>query len=342
MSKYILSAFIILLAASCAFAQQIDVLHQLWEKEFLPDLNEKIWVIDAGAADIDNDGYGEAYIVTSGSAATSTASKKNTIAVFDASGETVWRIGSDEKIHSAAVYDLNNDRKLEFILSTGDRLNKITRGHMRFINYDGNPSRKFSTTYIFSDIKVDDIEGDLSYEIIGASIKRAHVIRSHGERVWTYPPQGMGLFNNTVDSVRFADIDQDGRKDALLGSEFLYIISHDGLLMGYFDADSDSKPLDKGIRYLDSISITGNNYPDIILITSNWDLKVIQVDEVYRRGLVNELELSLAWNTRLGCEIKDIIKRNLDLDDFEEIIIACSDNTVYSLNNNGAVMLTCP
>lgn len=321
-------------AASTVCGQEPEVLSKLWEDSLVAGLDEKITVIKLYMEDINDDGLAEVAIVTSGKAGTRTIAQKNHINVYGADGERLWHYGIDDVVKDAALFDINNDYHLEFMVSSGQKLGtpSFSRGEIRVVSSGGDLMRSFDSTAIMMHMHVGDLDGDSYYEIAGGSEGRVFLFRSYGERVWHYPAKGDGLLPRQVYGIDMADMNGDSYLDVIAGSDRLYYINHKGSLIADLIMEPGVHELKRGFKHVMATKLTGSSYPDTLTVTLTDKLVAGKVEE---SPTSNEIIFSIAWTLDLGCKINNIELVNVDEDDFREVLVACSDNRVYAVDNNG-------
>ncbi len=329
-----LSLTLVLLLTCCSAAQEPSVLTQMWEQSPIP-LGETAVVVDAYVGDLDNNGVEEACVVTSGVATGRTATQKNRVVAYGANGTVFWTYGVDGRVRASALYDINNDRNLEFIVSSGEKMNLLQSGSIRVIGGFGNLLRSFSSSAIVDSMYVTDMDGDRYYEIVGGGVKRVFLYRSFGENIWHYPPEGGGGFNVSVNAVHSADINGDGVSEVAAGADRIYYIDLEGNLMGSVDTEPEVHQLKKGFKYLEMVRLGGGGYLDTLAVTESDRIVAVGVEDGMMQQDVFKIKLNIRWTTDLGCTVNAVETYNIDTDDFTEVIVACSDNKVYAIDNNG-------
>ena len=160
--------FAIFLFLTTCDAQEPEIMTLIWEKELLPDIDEQVTVEELDVVDINADGYADTYVVTSGLATSVHVNKKNRLWAFKPNGSVMWVYGVDDHIRKVQAYDINNDRMMEFVVASGERLNNFKRGQIRIIDHEGDLIEKYGSSAIMDDIDVGDIDSDRYYEIVGA------------------------------------------------------------------------------------------------------------------------------------------------------------------------------
>jgi|GEM_PF-6786316 len=339
--------FILLAVMGPACAQQTDVLTEMWRNNLMPAIDEIALMEDVWIKDIDEDGRGEVVVVTSGLQNTKYTNKINTVQAFRANGTVKWYYGIDDRVLNAKLFDINNDRQFEVLVTSGEELNRIQRGKIRIIGPDGDLSRIIErgdmASAIFDVFDIGDLEGDRDYEIVAGSRFRAYLIKRYGETIWTFPPKGVGNFNRSVSYVAFHDMDQDDRDDVLIGVDSVLFIKSNGFLMGSIDLEPDLEPKKKGYRFISRANLGPTQYPSTLVITESDQVMSITMTEITSQGSERpKLKLQKDWKLTLKCRPKDWALHNIDSDDYDELIIACSDNKIYAVDNNGLIQWDYP
>ncbi|MBD3389192.1 MAG: hypothetical protein GF416_08865 [Candidatus Altiarchaeales archaeon] len=329
---------LVFLISISAAAEEPTVLSPLWEDYPVTGLDERVSVVLNSVVDVDGDGFEDVCVVTSGSAGTRNIKNKNHVSVYTKNGTKMWHYGVDDVIKDAMVFDLDRDQRYEIILSSGQILGtpQIHRGSIRILDSRGNLKRKFDSTAVLNDIHIDDVEGDKYYEVVGGSDGRVYLFRSYGERIWNYPDKGDGLLDIPVMAVNMYDMDSNGRKDIIAGSDQLYFINYNGRLMTQVDVEPDLPKLKKGIRRILIGKLTDTGFPDILVVTDSERIIAVKTTEIVASTNENiKIKSSVQWTADLKCTVNDIVMVDLDTDDLDEMLVACSDNKLYALDHNG-------
>jgi hypothetical protein len=336
----LLLVFASLVAVSAQETLEPVILNKLWEHDLLPDIKETALVTELGIDDINDDGYAEAYAVTSGLASSSNAAQKNHITVFWRNGSVMWEYGIDDRVKDVIVYDIDNDRRKEFIVTTGETLNKVQRGTIRIVSSDGVLMRKYDSTAIINSMYLGDLEGDKYYEIAAGSERKIYLFRTYGEEVFHYPPKG--LMNLSVDAIYIYDLNNDKRGEIIAGAEKLYYLGPKGTLAGSIDIEREIPYANKGIKFIDVAKFISAS-PETIAVTKSNNIIAVSFNRTSSStdGPVFE-ELGVDWSVNLNCRVNDMVINNINGDAFDDILIACSNNKIYALNQNGAVTWAYP
>ncbi len=330
--------FLTLALAAYAGAQSEDVLSPRWERELMPSLNEKVTILDVGILDINYDGYGEAYAVVSDSEYTANMDKKNLVAAYDFNGSKVMQYGIDSQLTKALPYDIDNDRRIEFLLLTGQKLNNVERGELKIVGSDGRLIRTLDTLGVLNDIDVGDLNGDRYPEIVGGSNGKVWVFNPFGEPVWEYPERGQGLLKYPVNTVKVADLDSDGAGEVVAGADKLIFLDAFGGLMGAYDFDRRTDPKNKEITSLIIGKFGGGFYEDTVAVIEGETLKVLSIYEIRASGIGKEItDMNRSNTITLNCKLQNIRSLNLDADALTEMLATCPNGMLYALDSNGRV-----
>jgi len=324
--------------AAYAGAQSEEVLSIKWERDLMPSLKEKVTVMEAGILDINYDGYGEAYAVTTDSEYTANMDKKNMVAAYDFNGSRLLYYGVDNELRQAVPFDIDNDHRIEFLLVTGQKLNNVERGELKIVGSDGDLIRTIDTIGILNSIDVGDLNGDRYWEIVGGSEGKVWVFNSFGEPFWDYPPYGKGLLKHPVNAVKVADLDSDGEGEVIAGADKLILLDRSGVLMGEYDFDPRTDPKNKEITSVLTGKLGGGYYEDTLAVIEGETLKVLSIYELKKS---NQGKLITAMNRSntitLNCKITELRLANLDADGLTEMLVTCPNNMLYALDTNGRV-----
>jgi tetratricopeptide (TPR) repeat protein len=334
-----------LMLVSGSRAQQADILSKVWEENLVPQRDRNTRVFGVWVYDIDGDGFGEAVVVTTGIKTEGTVRfNRNHINVFSYDGERKWRRELDNEILAVVPYDISNNGLLEFFISSGESIDRIHRGNVRVI--DGFGANRANTDFhaLVRSARIADIDADRYYEVAAGSSQRVFLMRPDGNVLWMYPPRGQELFEQTVDAVEFYDLDASGKLDVIAGSDAVYFIGWHQGLMGKYVLEPELHPLKRGVKYLAAGNFAPNTYADIVAVSRSNIVHLLSVDkikaktfdtEVVRKFGGRELEVSLQWEYDPKCDINVFHTLNIDGDDYSEVIIACSNNRIIALDNNG-------
>lgn len=319
-----------------AAGQGTEVLDKMWEQDIIPATKEMVNVLAVDVPDLNNDGYADAYVITASSTSSLSPGQRNQINVYRADGTRVWGLAVDGRIRDAIIEDIDNDHNIEFVISTGEVLNKIQKGTIRIVDSVGNLQRRYESTAIMNRIRMGDLDGDRYNEIAGGSEKRLYLFQIYGENLWSFPSQGDRLLTAPVTAVDIADVDGDGKGEVIAGADMIYYIDPKGNLITSIDLEPETPVLNKEIKYLLEGKFTGTGYPDTLAVTSSDLIKTVTVKRARTRdNAVTDMVLEQGWTTKLECRINDIKLQNIDADNNDEILIACSDNKVYALDHTG-------
>ncbi|MFH1055559.1 MAG: VCBS repeat-containing protein [Candidatus Altiarchaeota archaeon] len=343
---------LILAVLQAVSAQQTDVLSPVWTQPLMPSVDDNVIVVGAWVKDIDADGRGEAVVVLSGPRIfRMVGDVKNHVSVFSVNGSVLWEIEVDERISSAALFDVDNDGRLELVVASGEELNNIQRGTVRVMGSEGRTLRKYDSSAVMGSMYVGDMEEDRYYEIVGGSKQRIFLFRSYGENIWMYPPRGEGVLNVSTDAVYIYDVDKNGVGDVIAGSDALYYIDASGKLMGKIDVEPNVDIRKRGFKFVSAAKGVNSNYPTTIAVTDSDKIVAVGIDKAEGVGYTSPtgqkrtattLDLSVKWTLDLKCSVRDAILANLDGDDAMETLVACANNKVYAVDNNGLVLWDYP
>ena len=302
---------------------------------------EDLWI-----KDIDQDGWGEAIVVTKGTSSTIYTNLLNRVHVYSLNGSTKWEYGLEETIFEAKIWDINNDNMDEILISSGERLNKITRGKVRTISPYGKIMRILDSgpmaSSIFITFEIGDIENDRYYEISGGSEKRGYLIRNYGEQIWEFPARDAGTLNKSIQSIEFADINLNGYYELIFGSDRIYIIDKDGASMAEIIIEENLDPKKRGIKFITSTKLSANKFPDLLAITEANNVISVNIKEILGQHPNWKIKHEIDWVRNFQCNILDWAIENIDSDDNMELIFSCSNNRLYAIDNNGLTIWDYP
>jgi tetratricopeptide (TPR) repeat protein len=334
-------AVLILFLAATAVTSQESALNPVFKDNVLPTGNDKATVIHLWNADIDGNGREEAIVVAAGTEAKGFSSDKNRLVVYSANGSNLWTYGVDGRIRSVLMYDIDNDGRMEFVVASGQELNNVQRGTIRIVGSEGNLIRSFDSTAIMYDMSIGDIDGDRYYDLAGGSERRAFLFRQYGEKVWMYPPLGETLFNNTVEAVAIDDIDKDNKMETIIAADQVYFLDIKGKLVDKLDVEPYLPIEKKGFKFLSTAEL-GSVYKDTLAVTKSNVIVGIGLNKMEDSGTIKTYNITLNWETKLGCTIGDVILVKANSDKYDEILAACSDDRIYELNHNGGFIWNYP
>jgi tetratricopeptide (TPR) repeat protein len=341
--RYALAAVLLLILAQPSWAQEPKVLTMMWEDTIVPAIDEKVTILMTEVEDINADGVDEAVVVTSGIPSSANKALKNRVKVYTANGSILWEYGVDSRITSVLLYDLDNDRRLELLVASGETINGIQRGALRIIGSDGDLIRTIDTSAIFNVMAIGDINSDRYYEIAAGSGKKVYFMRAFGEILWTYPPKGYGNMNRTVDAIAMRDMTATGVTEVLFASDKLYYLDYNDRPIRAFDAEPDAQYLKKGFKEVVIGKVSRGNFMDAIAVTNSnviYDIGIENVS-IFETTSVDH-DLLFRWNSKLGCDIRDIKLADIDSDELDEVLVACASGRLYALDNNGGVSWVYP
>ncbi|MFH1403529.1 MAG: VCBS repeat-containing protein [Candidatus Altiarchaeota archaeon] len=331
----------IVFLSDTVISQEIEVLSKVWEHELGALLIEKPMILKLFVADINRDGRAEISAITTGRTTTGYTKDKNRVYVFRNNGSTYWELGVDDTILDVVLFDVDNDHNLEHVIAAGEEREKLQRGQVQVVGWNGEVLRTFKLSALIDSIAIGDINGDQYYEIGLGSQKRLMVYHRNGERLWMFPPKGEGLLNSTVGKIAFGDVDGDGNEEIIAGSDKLYYIRKNLQLEAVIDIDPDTPLLKKTVKYLDVLDMSQNKLPEVVAVNSNNKLYSIGVFEVRKLGsgenAIIDLILEKSWTKSFDCDITKIIPLNMDNDVFSELLVSCSDHILRMVDNNGVV-----
>ena len=105
--RYSLIILLVYVSAGLSLAQEPNVLAPIWAEDILSGVDEKVTIVEVYMDDINNDGYSEACVVTSGTASTRNVKQKNHIHVYGRNGTKLWHYGIDDRVRDVFIYDIN-------------------------------------------------------------------------------------------------------------------------------------------------------------------------------------------------------------------------------------------
>jgi len=339
-----LPLILILLAACTVCAQQNEVLTPLWNDNIVVGADPNTRLLGLWIDDVNGDKYGEIVAVTSSiKAHGNTKNNQNHVYVYLSNGSAMWKRETDDSILDAKLFDINNDKKNEVIVSSGERVERFQRGTITIYGGDGSKIGSYPSSAMLNILFIGDLDGDRYYELGGGSTQRVFLMRTSGDQIWMYPPYGDPLLNQSVDALRFYDVDNDGLGEVIAGSDELTYLDARGKEMGSIDVEPEIQQLNRGFKYIFTGKYIQNQYPTTIAITSSNKVVAVGVDKVDGRSYTEDgvtrnvamLTLSLKWTYDARCNINDASMVDLDDQGRSELLIACSNNKVYAIGNNG-------
>lgn len=337
------SLLILTLIASTVQARE-DILNMKWNYSF--GGIEGIGINDIILKDIDNDGLYEVVVGTTGSAAYGNPAERNGVYAFAPNGTLKWYRGIDDVLQTFVVEDINRDRYDETIISSGQVLENIERGEMHLIRSDGfflPLHAHVKLPAIMSNLKVVDFNNDQYYEILGGASQHAYVFDSYGSIIVDFKTR------NPIYSMSTADVEEDGGKEIVLGSDKVYFLDPDGRLVGTFDIDPEENFLLKGVKWNIVSNLTNIRGKEILAISKTNTLYAIFVNKTYIRQEMHgnqvkrwiELtQVALKWRYDLGVDINTVLVTNLDDDPYDEFLLGAADGNVYAMDNDGNLIWT--
>ncbi|MBU7018782.1 MAG: VCBS repeat-containing protein [Theionarchaea archaeon] len=202
-----------------------------------------------------------------------------------------------EIIQCMGVGDLNNDGAPEIVLGLNVRpLAGVQSYAVQVLDYKGNRKLRWDSTYRINDISIVDVDGDGKAEILapGADL---YVLSDKAQNL-NYPPVG------TVVNVALAgDLDQDGKKELLVGTREVICIS-------------DTVPW--------TVSI-GSPVKKILVADVNWDTFLEVVILTDQNVHVLDMNGKKVWTSPGTQNLRDVTVANIDRDNPLEILYS-TDN----------------
>lgn len=344
--KALIIAVALLSLTTAGSAQEFSILNILWNNSVKGAVGMTT-LVDMYVKDINNDGFGESVVITSGSAGSSETMNRNRIIAFYGNGSIYWDYKVDDVIRDEIMYDINNDGKQEFVISSGQELNKIQRGSIRIIDSEGELLRSYDSTSIMKSLYLTDISRDRYYQILGGSTMRVFLFQIYGEKLWMYPPEGGGSMPAPADVVTAGDVDRDGLTEMVIGADKVYYLRHDGVLIKSYDVEPNETFLKKGFKFIKVMDWVGKEDQKVVAITKNNVIHTIDVFGIdsgyYEDGYHKEyLEINESWSLPIESDISTIVNYDLDGDGLAEFILGCSNGVVYTVDNTGYRMWDYP
>ena len=202
-----------------------------------------------------------------------------------------------EIIQCMGVGDLNNDGTPEIVLGLNVRpLAGVQSYAVQVLDHNGNRKLRWDSTYRINDIFIVDVDGDGKAEILapGADL---YVLSDKAQNL-NYPPVG------TVVNVACADdLDQDGKKELLVGTRQVICIS-------------DTVPW--------TVSI-GSSIKKILAADVNWDTFLEVVILTDQNVHVFDMNGKKLWTSPGTQNLRDVAVANIDRDNPLEILYS-TDN----------------
>ena len=321
--------------------QESNILTEKWRNAIGANLIEKPKVFNIFIGDLNYNGRDEVSITTFGQGGKTYAKQRNRIFVFTGNGSTFWEYGFEYPINTVEIIDINNDRNLEHILSAGQKLERIQRGMIRIIGWNGEKLRGFDSTSNIRVLAINDINNDKYNEIAGGTDNKVLLIRPHGERIWDYPQKGNGVLENPVDNIDFKDVDGDSIPEIVAASDVIYYIHPDNVVLATYDMDPLVQPEKKGFKFIKVLDLSLSKNNEVLAVTNDNKFYSIKIDriDVLKTNFknYNRLILEKSWYYALDCDVLKIITFNADEDDQDEILVSCSDQILRLLDHNGVL-----
>jgi len=280
-----------------------------------------------------------------------------------------WPLRMDHDIQSSpAVYDVDNDGKMEITITTRS-------GRVALLRYDGVYASGWPITMDAGSVSspaISDIDGDGKAEIIVTAGEIIYVWRYNGRIVSGWPQNAKG---NIIASPAVGDIDDDGKMEIVVGSldGEVYAFESDGssvkgwpiiindpihstTAIGDIDGDSKKEIVvcsDNGSVYAfkgDGTKINGfpvyaygNIFSSPVLgdINGDGEIEIVVADTA---GMVNVWHQDGSEISGFPVNLKGAIISSPALGDVDgnasslEIVICTRDGKVFVIKNNGTVM----
>ncbi|VVB54662.1 Outer membrane protein assembly factor BamB [uncultured archaeon] len=332
MRKTIFAALVVVSFISCVSSQ---VLTQRWNYTLAGTLEENVEIKGFYVEDINADEKKEVVVITGGRAGDGYTSERNGVYAFDGGGNLLWRYPIDDVVKTSTLAEFDNDGKKQVIVTSGQTLNNIQRGTIYVINPDGRLRRSFYTTAIMESIAVDDLDGDKYYEIIGGSSLKLYVFQAFGETKWEY------RMSHPTTAVYAIDVDNSPGKEVIAAADKIYYFDGKGNVIGTFPFDVDVPDILRGVTYLNSINRTGSAYSDIVALTNQNRIYVIDVKEAKAESSkkITQLTLDQAWKYDISGTIKSFLISDTNDDRRNEIFVGSTDKNVYVLDSGQAAVI---
>ena len=351
MRKLLLLSLMGILLISPLLAEDLFV--KTWEQNYsTADQREIIQCLEVG--DLDNDGIPE--IVVGLIIKPRAGIQTYAVRILSHKGEKKFKWDSTYPISNISIADINNDGKLEILVSSADLYVLSNQG--KNLNYpptgtvvstavaqdldnDGknelligtrelkcvSPTLNW-TVSIGSPVKkilVSDIHGDGVKEIIILTIQNVYVIDKNGIKLWISPA------TQNLKDVAVANIDQDRDVEILFSTDNMHIYiweaKDDGL-------ERDIKLQGFTADLLEVGDVTRNGIPEIIVASSKLRVEILDLDG------------STLWQYRFDAigtndAFIDMAVSDLSLDGWSDILLSHSvvnmsgatDSYLYLLEN---------
>ncbi len=243
-----------------------------------------------------------------------------------------WEYEVNEGVDKVYASDLDNDGHKEIFV---DSIISILA-----LEDDGTFRWMFRTDETMEDeifdFYVTDIDGDKCGELIVGSgihtVTRNHCITSvvdkYGDLKWGRQAAGL------VKCVYAADLDNDGYKEVIAGSEDknIYVFDKDGELLWDFETGGGIKDI-----YATDLGIGDYGYKEVIVGSDN--------GEIYTFGTAintktKKIMRIREWEYTIDSSVESIYAADLDADIHKEVIIGSWDGWIYVLDRKGELIWT--
>jgi hypothetical protein len=338
-------AFIACLACAQAadVLSQVDVLVPVWRHTIAPGTETRLDVAGIWVHESDLGTGGKTGIVTSGFTTSAMRDRINRLHIILEDGTYDARLGINDHIRFARSHDLNNDGRMEYIISSGEILNNIHRGTVRVVSPEARVLRSFSSNIIYNTFEVVDLNSDRHYEIVGGSSNRIFLFDSYGDRKWQYPPMGGELFRKSTDSIAFLDFNRDGVMDIVTASDQIYVFDAKvRVLAGSYDPQPEVPQHLRGYKRIFAIEGGIRRTGAIIALTDTNTMYKVEIREIQddpERGFkIRPRDWNITWELELPCDALEVESANLDLDQHMEYLVSCKENMVLAVDDNGVVV----
>jgi len=213
---------------------------------------ERVWgyntaepVYEIAVASIGGDAAKDVVLMT---ADTKSFNKDSVIYAIDSSKrERLWAysVKSTEQPLTISAGDVNGDGRDEIAVGTGYRtrdtksqsymVKKSSPASVQLVSADGSLLWSFTTSALVMKVLTADLDGDGSVEVIAGSSPTLYVINKDGSLRWKYDPPEIMTFDersmNDISDVAVADLDGDGKKEVIFGSNKVYVVGSNGSLL---------------------------------------------------------------------------------------------------------------